>query len=956
MRFSLFVCFTTLSVGSIFLGLVVLNVFFGAANAVGIERSGGWGFTGTRSVMVGTMNECLLLESGRDACYARLCEYEAGYLCAEEVLDVAVEAAGPERAMGVLHDIMASPLFAITTDGHLLSHIIGRATSRILGSTGENFIRCPHDFNDGCYHGFFEDMLVKVDDPVAVTVEICEGMPAATTSDKERSYCYHGAGHVFLMNESHELQPAIEHCSAVPDRWVDTCLSGVFMENAWPTRGWEKKKLNFREDDPLYPCNSLDERFQHTCYMEHYSYLMHEHSTSFDELVEICMTAGARAGDCLNGIGLMLQNSQRTDVMAKSLGIADKPYMEKIIFICNRFPDGHKDSCYMPLVGALLNFDYPAMNRVVTFCDGIEEDHRFACFRRAGSYLNHLGSDAVKRQACQTVPKAYRGDCLNPYAADTGVVISEFAANETVESVGTDTAADGSYAPLFTQVRQQLMRVLGYVMQLLARQADAATPAQTDDALFASVQQCLNGQGDSVECYAKLCGYEPGYLCAESILEAVTKEVTAGPEAGMRILADMVASELFDLSIGDSGHSLAHVVGRTTARYIGMDGEAFLRCPNSFDYGCVHGFLEIALTESDDPASAINEVCESLPEKPGIGRPNCYHGSGHGVMMNTSYNLDEALAICDGLSDAYGCWGGVFMENNSGYSRILEYYPENNSFDENNLLAPCDSIPEKYRESCYRVHILYLAPILQYDVDKVVATCLSAGEHTENCVFGFGWHILFEGFQNAFLPGTGMNFIEKTIHLCNQFPERYRGICYRPAINQTTVSYGAERTFEFCRKVEEQYVPDCYREIGKRLDDLVLHQNEKVKACASVPERYRDDCLHGREKQEEVRASSEGIFAVPDVKESGGSVAIEKNTLFIAKLVSFFRSIIDYIVSLFAGALNIDDAVVLDDYAMGVKKCFSQKKDRISCYAELCEYETGYLCAENIIGLSDVFC
>ena len=223
--------------------MLLLSVFFVVSSTVAVrtvsateEISGD-----ARTVMLTGIADCLQGD-GNDTCYAALCEYEPGYLCAEALLDVAVESAGPARAMELLHEIMASPVFAISTDGHLLSHIIGRTTSRIFGSSGEHFLRCPHDFNDGCYHGFFEDTLMKVDDPVHVAVDICEGMPPETTTHKQKSYCYHGAGHVFLMHEGYHLDTALAHCTAIPDMWRDSCLGGVFMENAWPARDWEMKQ------------------------------------------------------------------------------------------------------------------------------------------------------------------------------------------------------------------------------------------------------------------------------------------------------------------------------------------------------------------------------------------------------------------------------------------------------------------------------------------------------------------------------------------------------------------------------------------------------------------------------------------------------------------------------------------------------------------------------------------
>ena len=928
----------------VFLSLFVL--LFGVSVVVAEGRAAVSG--GVREEMMGALEDCLLLTGGRDECYAALCEYEPGYLCAEDVLDVATAVAGPERAIGVLHDIMASPVFAITTDGHLLSHVVGRATSRVFGSSGENFLRCPHDFNDGCYHGFFEDTLAKVDDPVAVAIEICESMPSDTTSHKQRSYCYHGAGHVFLMYESHDLDAALTHCTAIPHTWEGSCLGGVFMENAWPSRDWEAKSVNFRKDDLLYPCNAVEKRFRPACYVEHYSYLMHEHTDSLEGLVAVCIGAGEYIRHCIGGIALMLQNPSRTDTVAKDFPLVGKSHLEKIIFLCNQFPEDYQGVCPRFLVGALLNFDYPDMSRTVAFCEGIASRLRLDCFRQAGSYLRHLGDEGAAQMACASIPDVYRAVCIGSDVDDAMVVVSEFAGWERSElnfTLRVDSphleGAVGWLGPVVGVVVRFFSDLFDSLSVLFARpvSAQGSGDSSLSGILFSEIERCWQRSDGRAACYASLCEYEPGYLCAEDILGVVTREVDVGPEVGMRVLAELVVSPLFDLAVGDSAHNLAHTVGRTTARDIGMDGESFLRCPTSFDYGCVHGFLEVALVAVESPSSKINEVCESLPVRPGIGRPNCYHGSGHGVMMHVSYNLPEALAICDGLLDSESCWSGVFMENIDGRHRVFEFYPENSSLRDDNPHSPCDSVMEKYRQTCYRLHMPYLAQIFQYDVRQVVNTCLGAGVHIEDCVFGFGWHALFEGLQDSLHPDPSMSVVEKTIYLCNQFPEQYRGICYGPAVNQITVSHGTERSFSFCETVDEQYRWDCYREVGRRLDDLVLHSEEKAGKCAPVPAVYRDACL-GRDDRSALSAEEH-------VVEHMEMRADRRNSLF-SRVWYFFRDIISPVVTLFVRPVSAQQGV---DLQSGAQRCLSLTVNQGACFVALCEYEPGYLCADTIVGV-----
>lgn len=907
------------------------------------------------------LEACLSLETGRDACYAEVCEYEPGYLCAEDILDAMVVVSGPEQAMEVLHEIMVSPLFAIASDGHLLSHVIGRATSRVLGSSGEYFLRCPHDFNDGCYHGFFEDTLTKVEDPVQVAVSICEGMPSETTTRKQKSYCYHGAGHVFLMNESYDLDSALAHCTAMPSVWRESCWGGVFMENAWASRDWDAKRKNFREEDPLYPCNAVDDHLKPSCYVEHYSYLMQAYTDSLDELVALCMDAGEYVRNCIGGIANMLQNPPRTAILAAHFGVADLAYMDQVIFLCNQFPDEYQYTCPEFLLGSIINFDYPNMDRVVVFCEGINQRYRSQCFRNAGSYLQSFGSEDVRVRVCMTLPETYHHDCIHFHR---GSVRHGEDMSMTVDWTESFVVAEQHTPP--SGVRILLATLVEHVARLLANlvslRADA-TALESED-LLPHILRCISVSDDRAACYASLCAYEPGYLCAEDLLQTITKQRDLGPEVGMQALSDMVNSGLFNLAVGDAAHNLAHVVGRTTARHIGIDGVVFLRCPNSFDYGCVHGFLEIALLEVESASEKINEVCESLPEKPLIGRPNCYHGSGHGVMMHVSYNLSEALAICDGLSDPESCWSGVFMENIDGRWRVSEFYPENDTFHPDNPHAPCDAVEEKYRPVCYRLHMLYLVSFFDYAVQQIVDTCLDAGVYTDDCVYGFGSHALFEGLQDALHPDPTMSVVEKTIYLCDQFPVQHRLTCYKPAISQITVSHGVPVSSTFCEKVEEQYRHACYREVGSRLSDLVMNPDEKIVRCSVVPAAYQQHCLHGREYDADRSSDAD----IAELQEEGFSAVLSLSdgdrSLFL-QVVDVFGKAVRYLVSIFTQSASAHDdsneqyqeggLLAVDEYALpairpGLDRCLSLPDGRGACYASLCgDLGVGYICAEHLV-------
>ena len=177
---------------------------------------------------------------------------------------------------------------------------------------------------------------MKVDDPVNVAEQICEGMPADTPL-KEKSYCYHGAGHVFMMHKSYNLDRALALCSSLSDPLAnEECWGGVFMENA-SEREWDMKEKNFRKDEPLYPCTVVEDKFKPGCYINHHGYLLIHYSTSWSALIEVCLDAGDYVDYCLGGVGLIPSSPYWVDIVAEEFSITGKDHVEKAVFLCNHF-------------------------------------------------------------------------------------------------------------------------------------------------------------------------------------------------------------------------------------------------------------------------------------------------------------------------------------------------------------------------------------------------------------------------------------------------------------------------------------------------------------------------------------------------------------------------------------------------------------------------------------------
>lgn len=368
-----------------------------------------------------------------------------------------------------------------------------------------------------------------------------------------------------------------------------------------------------------------------------------------------------------------------------------------------------------------------------------------------------------------------------------------------------------------------------------------------------SMRQCLDSPTFQDSCYIELCGEEGTYLCSEDILDIIVK--IEGPEEAMEALHTIMGSSLFD--IPTDGHQLAHVIGRSTSKHFGLSGESFLRCPTDLNYGCQHGFFEDALIQHTTPIKAATEICESVPERPYKNKFYCYHGVGHGFMFHESYHLINSLNLCDllpSLMAQEGCWQGVFMENINGYFDNAE---GEMGFIEDDVLAPCNRINNKYRHQCYENHSAYILKHHNNSIKDASHACLEAGEHTPSCINSLGLMTTNPGWQQSLRGSFNGTFTEIAVHLCKQFPSDYIEECKVAAIANlfNFDNTDIRRSTDLCLFFGDNK-DNCFKTIGSMLVNVAANEAEIIQSCDTVPEEYRDSCYEGAgiEKKANINA------------------------------------------------------------------------------------------------------
>ena len=293
-------------------------------------------------------------------------------------------------------------------------------------------------------------------------------------------------------------------------------------------------------------------------------------------------------------------------------------------------------------------------------------------------------------------------------------------------------------------------------------------------------------------------------------------------------------------------HQLAHLVGEATARRFGANKQAFGLCPQTFNYGCVHGFFIYVLGRSASPTKAARTICDSGGQGPLVPTFNCWHGVGHGVMMARGNDLRASLDVCDSLgsgSAADGCWQGVFMEN---INAVFRDQARPGVFSPAHPLRPCTRVLNAYKQECFINQAGWLAHLANDDIGKASRYCLDAGKYVSACAQSIGLMVTNPSWQLPFYgPAKGASFEQIAWDLCSRFPARLQRDCVLGGVDNLANfdQLNVKRSDGFCA-LTGRLQKTCYREIGvnliRRTTDAAV-----AKARCNELSSHQADCIAG---------------------------------------------------------------------------------------------------------------
>lgn len=383
----------------------------------------------------------------------------------------------------------------------------------------------------------------------------------------------------------------------------------------------------------------------------------------------------------------------------------------------------------------------------------------------------------------------------------------------------------------------------------------AAAGAATERLLVLALAVCAAagcGDGSRAEPSAK---HHSSVAAADSVVLRLARG-RGGVRGGLDSIRALVAR---DRTLGPQGHQLAHSLGRLAMAERG-ELSVLAECTPAFQSGCYHGVLEgYFLKGGRADAASIRAICagQASPGRPGYEALECWHGLGHGLMVQFRGDAPRALSLCDALQTPLArreCQDGVFMERASravglatldveaGHAHGGEGAPASAPMSKAELRRLCEDVEARYQPSCWLYQPAPLAAVHGMDPGVVLRGCDAApAAAVGDCYRGFGK--LYLAWRNGDTRAM--------IRACRRGDLAYATACLLGGVEYfTDLEWTIEPGVEFCGRVPGNAKAACYELVGRRLA-LIHPAGDRVRsACQRVEPEWVQACLAGARRAE----------------------------------------------------------------------------------------------------------
>jgi hypothetical protein len=305
---------------------------------------------------------------------------------------------GPKAALDLFQEKLADQ--AVESDCHRIAHTIGAASLvHHDGSVAKALAAGRATCWSGYYHGVVERSFVGASQAElpSRSRRICADPDIRRTSFLAYQ-CVHGLGHGLMIHTGYDLPTSLRVCNRLETGWDhDSCEAGVFMENISSSYGIKSRWL--KDDDLIFPCNAIAERYKLYCYLILTSRVLQANGYDWEQTAATCRRSDRGwVATCFQSLGRDASGSTRQDA-------------PRILEICAVSGDMTGECIYGAARDVTSNDASPRRSKVL--CETAAERFRDYCFEGIGTILGGMHPDrAGRRKACLEVTTRYARACF----------------------------------------------------------------------------------------------------------------------------------------------------------------------------------------------------------------------------------------------------------------------------------------------------------------------------------------------------------------------------------------------------------------------------------------------------------------------------------------------------------------------------------------------------------------
>lgn len=312
-----------------------------------------------------------------------------------------------EKILDVFEKSESQPEFFASC--HSALHFVGQEYYKKINNVSKALLKCTAVCFEACSHGVLEGYLaeknVALDSDLALKEEVLKicNKKEANKNPALFNQCLHGLGHALMFVSDGDLPRSLKLCDALENhRKRDWCYSGVFMENSTSSTNKDHPSKYLNTDDPLYPCNTLDEKYLDMCYTLQGLYFAKLADYDVEKTAEFCtrVPSDYQIG-CFRAIGQeRVGHTQDLNKIKQGCHlIKGKDYLE---------------ACLQGVLGALSARYAGNSKLLIEFCSILDQDNKRSCYNTMRNYLaDWINSPKEFHSICLDIPESeYKAECL----------------------------------------------------------------------------------------------------------------------------------------------------------------------------------------------------------------------------------------------------------------------------------------------------------------------------------------------------------------------------------------------------------------------------------------------------------------------------------------------------------------------------------------------------------------